>query len=61
MTLKVIDTLNQEERVRYDNTMESLDKEKTLFGVLFFIVKARLILFKAKRRYLKSQRGQLIN
>lgn len=61
MTLKVIDTLNFQERVRYHNTLESLDKEKTLLGVLFFIVKARLILFKAKRRYNKSQRGQVFN
>lgn len=58
MTLKVIDTLNHQERIQYNNTINSLDKEKTLFGVLFFIVKARLILFKAKRRYQKSQRGQ---
>ncbi|GEL05466.1 hypothetical protein [Rummeliibacillus stabekisii] len=61
MTLKVIDTLNHQERIQYNNTINSLDKEKTLFGVLFFIVKARLILFKAKRRYQKSQRGQFNN
>jgi len=61
MIPKVMDTLNPDEKVRYQQTMELLDSEKTLFGVLFYLAKARWILFKARRRYVKHQGEQFIN
>lgn len=52
--MKVIDLLSSKEKINYDNALESLDKAKTLSGVLFYIAKARWILFRAERRYQKS-------
>ena len=39
--MKVIDLLSSKEKINYDNALESLDKAKTLSGVLFYIAKAR--------------------
>lgn len=52
--MRIIDLLSSNERVSYDKTMESLDKAETLSGVIFYIAKARWILFRAERRYQKG-------
>ncbi|MEX3623591.1 hypothetical protein [Viridibacillus arvi] len=61
MPKMVIEVLNSVEIKKYKEFRDNLSTEKSLIGALYNAIGASLTLSKAKRRYIKEQRGQLIN